>query len=107
MRQLMDRIFDRYGSEAELQGTQAQRIRVFFESVNSKSRQNMQIHQHLLGQLPQGQYICRFPAGTTVNPGDTLKYQGRYYRICRVEEMPGPAGSFLWALCVRKGSEAE
>ena len=107
MRQLMDRIFARYGSEAELQGTERQKVRVFFESVNRKSRQNMQTQQHLLGQLPMGQYICRFPAGTVVKKGDTLNYRGRSYGICRVEEMVGPGGSFLWAMCTEKGSGAE
>ena len=107
MQELMDRVYVRYGSEAELCGTETQKVRVFFESVNSKSWQNMETHQHLLGQLPRGQYICRFPAGTVVTQGDTLKIRGKAYRICRVEEMKGPGGSFLWTLCTGKGSESD
>lgn len=106
MRKLVDRLFARYGSEAVLWGEETKRVRVFFESVNSKSWQNMERHQHLLGQLPRGQYICRFPRGTAVAPGDTLGFRGKFYRICRVEEMTGPGGSsYLWALCTGKGSE--
>jgi hypothetical protein len=106
MRKWMDRLFARYGSEAVLSGQSTRKVRVFFESVNSKSKQHMQTHRHPLGQLPQGQYICRFPWGTAVVPGDTLRFRGKSYEICRVEEMLGAGcGCYLWALCVRKGRE--
>lgn len=106
MGNVVDRLFARYGSEAVLSGSQTQNVRVFFESVNSKSWQNMQDHQHPLGQVPRGQYICRFPRATAVAPGDTLRYRGKAYRVCRVEEMTGPGGcGYLWALCTGKGRE--
>jgi hypothetical protein len=106
MGNILDRLFARYGSEAVLSGSQTRKVRVFFESVNSKSWQNMQSRQHPLGQLPRGQYICRFPRGTAVASGDTLRYRGKAYRICRVEEMTGPGGyCYLWALCTGKGCE--
>ena len=108
MRRLVDRVFARYGMEAELSGQETRTVRVFFESVNSKSWQNMQRQQHPLGELSSGQYICCFPLGIEVKPGDTLKFQGKAYRICRVEEMRGLKGSgYLWALCTGKGEEED
>ncbi len=106
MQKLMDRVFERYGTNAALQTADGlQRIKVFFESVNSKSWQNMQNRYHELGQLPRGQYICRFPRGTAVQAGDTVRVNGMMYLICRVEDMIGPDGcAYYWALCTGKGS---
>lgn len=106
MQKLMDRVFARYGSDAALITADGlQRIKVFFESVNSKSWQNMQSRHHALGKLPRGQYICRFPRGTAVRAGDAVRVNGALYQICRVEDMIGPGGcAYCWALCTRKGS---
>lgn len=106
MQKLMDRVFARYGTEAVLQtANKTQSVRVFFESVNSKSWQNMQSRYHALGRLPRGQYICRFPRATKVQAGDTVRVNGAEYLICRVEDMRLSGGCvFRWALCTGKGS---
>ena len=107
MRKLMDRVFARYGTEAILHaGTGTQNVQVFFDSVNSKTWQNMEARHHALGKIPKGQYICRFPAATAVAAGDWVKVNGASYRICLVEDVPGPGGcSYRWALCAGKGGE--
>ena len=107
MHKLMDRVFARYGTEAVLYTAKGQqKVRVFFESVNSKSRQNMEIRNHGLGRLPGGQYICRFPRATVVQMGDTVSVNGKQYQVCRVEDMlVGSGCAFRWALCTGKGSE--
>lgn len=107
MQKLMDRIFARYGTPAVLcTGAGEESVRVFLESVNSKSWQNMRSRYHALGRLPRGQYVCRFPRGTAVNGGDTVQVNGTAYLVCRVEDMNGPGGcAFRWALCTQKGSE--
>lgn len=106
MQKLMDRIFNRYGMDGAVHRADGiQRVKVFFESVNSKSWQNMQSRHHALGQLPRGQYICRFPKGTLVQAGDTLRVNGTAYLVCRVEDMAGLGGfGYRWALCTKKGS---
>lgn len=107
MRKLLERVFARYGTQAVLHTTAGkQNVQVFFESVNSKSWQNMEARYHVLGKLPKGQYICRFPAQTAVRAGDWVKVNGCNYAICRVEDMLGPGGcAYRWALCTRKGGE--
>ena len=107
MRQLMNRVLARYGNEAVLHTAAGeQKIKVFFESVNSKSLQNMQSRYHALGKLPGGRYICRFSGQVEAKAGDTLQINGQKYRLCRVEEMLGPRGCvFRWAICTGKGSE--
>lgn len=107
MQKLMDRVFARYGTEAVLHTAKSrQQVKVFFESVNSKSWQNMKSRYHDLGRLPGGQYICRFPRTAAVQMGDTLSVNGRLYLICRVEDMLVNGNcTFRWALCTGKGSE--
>ncbi len=105
MRGLLDRVFARYGTRAVLHTAAGrQDVRVFFESVNSKAKQNMEARFHTLGQLPGGRYICRFPAATAVAAGDWFRLDGRDYLVCRVEELLGPGGcAYRWALCTGKG----
>jgi hypothetical protein len=107
MQKLMDRVFARYGTEAVLHTAKGrQEVKVLFESVNSKSWQNMQARYHALGRLPRGQYICRFPRWVAVQAGDTVTVNGVAYLVCRVEDMLAPGGcAFRWALCTGKGSE--
>ena len=107
MRGFMDRVFNRYGTEAVLHtGEDDCTVRVFFDSVNSKSQQNMRTQQHPLGKLPKGQYVCRFPAGAAVKAGDWVKVKESSYVICRVEDMMGPGGCvYRWALCTGRGGE--
>lgn len=107
MRKLLDRVFARYGTQAVLHTDSGEHgVQVFFESVNSKSWQNMEARHHVLGKLPRGQYICRFPAAAAVAAGDSLTVSGNDYLVCRVEDMLGPGGrAYRWALCTRKGGE--
>ncbi len=105
MQKLMDRLFERYGTNAALITADGlQRIKVFFECVTSKSWYHMQNRYHALGRIPRGQYICRFPRGTQVQAGDSLRVNGALYQICRVEDMFGPGGcAYRWALCTLRG----
>ncbi len=105
MRRLMDRVFIRFGTEAVLHtATGKQSVQVLFESVNSKTWQNMEARHHVLGKLPKGQYICRFPSKVAVRAGDWLEVRKERYAVCRVEDMLGPGGCvYRWALCTRKG----
>ena len=107
MLKMMDRVFAHYGSDAVLYTAAGkQEVKVLFESVNSKSWQNMQSYHHPLGQLPRGQYICRFPRRVAVCAGDTVRVNGSDYVVCRVEDMLVRGDcAFRWALCTGKGSE--
>lgn len=107
MRGLMDRVFARYGTEVTVEnGQTSYKVKVFFQSINSKSWQNMEKMYHLMGQIPRGQYLCLFPAGTAVKAGDFVEKDNVLYTVCRVEDMAAPAATvYRWALCVQKGSE--
>ena len=107
MRRMVQGIFDRYGTDAYLcHEEEWKKIKVFFQSVHSKSWQNMRGEGHPLGVLPRGMYICLMPAGTASEVGDRLTVMGTEYRVCRVEDMPiVPNPVYRWALCTGKGSE--
>lgn len=106
MRQLMDRLFGLYATEATLVHDAQQRpVRVFLQSINSRSRQNMEERYSPLGKIPGGQYTCILPAGSAAE-GDTLLLGSKAYRIRRVEDMTLRSGSvYQWGLCVEKGGE--
>ncbi len=106
MRKTMQRVFACYGTDAILwDGEKRAEVKVFFQSVNSKSWQNMESAVHPLGYLPRGQYVCMLPAGTAVEAGHTLTVEGTNYVVCRVEDMPvSPQPVYRWALCTGKGS---
>lgn len=105
MRQILDGIFARYGMEAViLSQTGSQRVKMFFQSVNSRSWQNMEQMFSPLGQIPRGQYVGIFPADAAVAAGDGLAINGKNYTLCRVEPMCDSAGTvYQWSLCVEKG----
>ena len=107
MRRLIERVFARYGTEAVLQTAEAtSTVKVFFQSVNSKSWQNMETVLHPLGYLPGGQYVCMFPAETAAAAGDVLTVAGAEYRVCRVADMPVcEKPLYRWAICTGKGGE--
>lgn len=106
MRQLMDRLFGLYATEATLvHDDQEQTVCVFLQSINSRSWQNMEQRYSTLGKIPGGQYVCILPAGTAAE-GDTLRVGSKSYRICRVEEMTVKSCSvYQWGLCNEKGGE--
>lgn len=109
MRKLTDRVFARFGIEAMLTSQQGQqRVKVLFWSVNSKSWQNMKPRYGVLGQIPQGQYVCLFPGETQVQAGDCVAVNEKRYLVCRVEDYLDDKGTvYRWALCTGKGSEAD
>lgn len=106
MQYLMDRLFALYGSDAVLvSGNTSKKMRIFFQSVNSRSWQNMERVYIPLGRVPRGQYVCILPAGTA-KEGDVIKIGSKSYRICRLEEITVRTGTvYLWGLCNEKGGE--
>ena len=105
MRKMIDRILVRYGSEAVwTTGEISRNIRVFFQSVNSKSLHNIQWDYSQMGFIPGGQYVCILPADVIAQTGDTLTIKGKHYVICRLEPMPVCDKPLCWwALCTGKG----
>ena len=88
MRELMDQLFRRYGTEAVLlRGEQQYAVKAFFHSVNSRSWQNMERMFFPLGEIHRGQYICVLPISVQAFAGDTLRIMGKFYKLRRVEEM--------------------
>lgn len=107
MRRMIERVFARYGTDATVQtGETLAQVKVFFQSVNSKSWQNMEAAFHPLGAVPGGQYVCMLPAAAAVEKGSTLTVAEKDYTVCRVETMPiDEAPVYQWAICTGKGSE--
>lgn len=107
MRELMDQLFRRYGSDAVLlRGEQQYAVKAFFHSVNSRSWQNMERMFFPLGEIHRGQYICVLPISVQAFAGDTLRIMGKFYKLRRVEEMfVKDQRVYRWCLCVEKGRD--
>lgn len=100
----MQRLFELYGTDATVQnGDDKTQLRVFFQSVNSRSWQNMEQLWGPLGRIPRGQYICILPAGSAQAEA-VVQIRGASYRVCKVEDMV-IQGKVLyqWAICKEKG----
>ena len=106
MQKWMDRFLQRFGQPAVLYTPSSHMsVRVIFQSVNSRSWQNMQHIHEPLGRVPRGQYLCMLPAGTPASEKDSLILQGKEYEIRKLENMYwGDQVVYLWSLCVEKGA---
>ena len=106
MRNLMDQLFRRYGTDAViLRGDDRQEVKAFFHSVNSRSWQNMEHGYSPLGRIPRGQYLCILPAGGPAQVGDSLILRGIEYEIRKLEnKYMGAQVIYVWGLCVEKGA---
>ena len=103
MQYVFDSLLSRYGTQITWKSSV---IRGFFQSVNSRSWQNMERMYGPLGEIPRGQYICMLPAAVAVTPGDVLGVGQGQYQIQRVEDVRlGDRVLYQWCLCVRKGGE--
>lgn len=105
MEKWVDRLMDQFGQPAELI-IRSKRIpvQVIFQSVNSRSWQNMEYVQSPLGRIPRGQYLCMLPAGSTAEEGGRLVLQEREYEIQKLENIYlGTKIIYIWGLCVEKG----
>ena len=107
MRRMIDRVFARYGSHATIRnGESMTEVKVFFQSTNSKSQQNMEKVYHPMGYLLGGQYVCMLPAGVSITDKSILTVAGKNYRVCRAEPIPVDESPVCqWAICTGEGSE--
>ena len=107
MRELMDQLFRRYGTEAVLlRGEQQYAVKAFFHSVNSRSWQNMEHVYSPVGETPRGQYNYIGAMEPVVEKGDLLDVGGRRYLLRRAEVVYDSKGPlYRWGLCVERGRE--
>lgn len=105
MRQTMEKLLSRYGTDMTIvSGEEERTARGFFRAVNSKSWQNMESVASLLGEISRGQYVYMGPASVPVREGDTLLLGSRAYLFRRVEAYYyGNQPIYQWGLCVEKG----
>lgn len=104
MRQAVERMMARFGSDLVIVGEEEKTVRGFFRAVNSKSWQNMESQATALGEVTRGQYVYLGPAEAEVREGDTLRLGQREYLFRRVEPYWfGNEAVYRWGLCVEKG----
>lgn len=106
MRKWMERLIQQIGQPAMLYSKNAHsQIQVIFQSVNSRSWQNMEHGYSPLGRIPRGQYLCILPAGGPAQVGDSLILRGIEYEIRKLEnKYMGAQVIYVWGLCVEKGA---
>lgn len=106
MRNLMDRMLERYGQPGTVfSGGRSVTVQVILQSVMSLNWQNMDYRHSSLGRLPRGQYICILPADTQAEEGGCLLINGKEYEFRRLEPMAvGEQIVYIWCLCVEKGA---
>lgn len=107
MEKWVDGLMARFGQPAVLRnGSTSTPVQVIFQSVNSRSWQNMEYVQSPLGRIHRGQYLCMLPAGIPAVDGSRLVLQGREYEIQKLDNIYfGAKIIYLWGLCVEKGVE--
>lgn len=102
----MERILRCFGQQATLYSKGVvTKIQIIFQSVNSRSWQNMEHGYSALGRIPRGQYLCILPAGSPAQVGDSLILRGIEYEIRKLEnKYLGSRIVYVWGLCVEKGA---
>lgn len=102
----MDQALKRFGRQVVVYSTGAQtQVQAIFQSVNSRSWQNMEHIYSPLGRIPRGQYLCMLPAGTPAQIGDSIIVEKTEYEIRKLENMYlGTEVVYIWVLCVEKGA---
>ena len=107
MKQMLERIMDRYGTRIQWTHGQACReIRAFFQPVTSRSWQKLKREVFPLGQIPTGMYVYIGPEGYPVQEGDCLTVGDLEYVLRRTEVIcyqNGPV--YRWGVCARKGRD--
>ena len=101
----MDKLFKRFGQQVALYSKGVRTtVWAVFQSVNSRSWQNMEHGYSPLGRIPRGQYLCILPAGVAAQAGDSLILRGTEYEIRKLENIYlGSRVVYVWGLCVEKG----
>ena len=101
----MDKLLKGLGQQAQLYSEgKLTTVWVVFQSVNSRSWQNMEHGYSPLGRIPRGQYLCILPAGVEAQAGDSLILRGTEYEIRKLENVYlGSRVVYIWGLCVEKG----
>ena len=105
MRRMAEKILRQYGTDMTLySGTKTQKVRCFFQPVNSTSWQSIENVASPLGEMSRGQYTYVGPADVEVKEGDTLELGEKKYLLRRVEPYYyRNQVVYLWGLCVEKG----
>lgn len=105
MRQKVENLMARFGTDLVLEGAQGEKtVRGFFRAVNSKSWQNMESQATLLGEISRGQYVYLGPLEAQAREGDTIRLGRKTYLLRRVEEYRFRQEElYQWGLCVEKG----
>ncbi len=105
MRNMVDKLLKQYGMEMTLSREEMEKqVWGFFQTVQSRSFQNMVRRDSPFGTVSRGQYVYIGSAGETLNEGDTLTVAGREYVVQRWEPYyyAGEA-VYIWGLCCQKG----
>lgn len=103
MKLVIDRLLERFGVDATVNGTA---VRIFFQFSNSKSWDSMNPIITPVGQIPGGQYLYIGPADLEIAAGDEVEVGGTSYILRRCEVYQAQEGPiYRWGLCALKGKE--
>ena len=107
MKQMLERIMDRYGTRIRwTHGQACWEIRAFFQPVTSRSWQKLKREMFPMGHIPTGMYVYIGPEGYPVQEGDCLTVGDLEYVLRRTEVIcyqDGPV--YRWGVCARKGRD--
>ncbi len=108
MKQMIGRVFARYGSLMSIEHDgQEQTVRAFLQPVTEKSRNELMQTIKELGTLPMQRYVYIGPPEVEVYADDIVRYAGEVYCVCRTEMLRVADGAlYMWALLRRKEAGA-
>ena len=104
MQKLVNKIFRRYGVPITVEASfGSNTIRGFVQHTATSARRHLLPEYTPLGEVPQGHYLMLLPL-YTVNVGQMIKYNGKWYIVRRVEQVwLGNTAVYDWCLSEERG----
>ena len=104
MQKLVNRIFRRYGTALQIQGTSGvNTVYGFVQHTATSARKHLLPEYSPLGQIPQGHYLMLLPA-YEARVDQLIMYNGKWYIVRRVERVwMGNKVVYDWVLCEERG----
>lgn len=106
MQELMERLFQKYGSWATVRTSAGEvRTAVFFRGIRSDAWRNVERVFTPLGEVPQGRYVCLLPADVKAEPEAEITLDGKTYLLRSIQPVAAFTDmAYQWCLCVEKGA---
>lgn len=103
MRRMVEKIFRYHGQDMVIdRAGEKSPVRGFLQAVTGTAREKAVLQAGPLGLVSSGRYMYFGPMEPELRQGDTLVAGDKSYTVRRAETV---SGTYVWGMCVEKGSE--